>query len=501
MQPLISMIRTAQANMTPVRQRTQYSCVPTSLAMCLNALGHNCSEDEVNAVMGARPMKGATWEQVLATAQHYGCRATLTMPSTVWQLKEWTDRGIPVMIAWNPEGREWSHASAVFHVDEDGNVHVADPNIPDPDEVVRVVSKGDFYKKWYEKWPNYLVRRPACAIEREITQEGRQVMASMGEREMVASELARQWGPTLSRTARRDMKLLTDHQKKWEATKAEFDKELVKGLESFKEVEADAKVGNVMVNFGPVFGVRYLSLSFSTGGSTVPAEKFPPFFYLSYFPSFGGVKDWPFLPIKDIERDMRSVVQKILGKRFSAFGKAKPYAGGSAAPGRGVIVEIPEELLENAWKNLPSAGKPLGKAIADLLRSYQKRYQAAKESTIADLEEELKDLQEDVEYHQKILDAGGEDEKDLSWNKSLLNSLEIDILRLEEQLGGLRKMAKKKKDSHPWRDPNSAARAKGEGSRGGPHKNRERDLEKGRSRKPKHKNKQDWQQHLSSNWD
>lgn len=170
--------KAAKAGVLPVRQRTQYSCMAASAMMCLRALGHHCDEDEVNKVMGATPMKGAAWEQALATAQHYGCRATLTSPATVAQLKEWTDRGIPVMIAWNPEGREWSHASVVFDVDEDGNVHVADPNIPNPEETVRIVPKGEFYKKWYEKWPRYLVRRPAMAIEREITSDGRQVMAS-----------------------------------------------------------------------------------------------------------------------------------------------------------------------------------------------------------------------------------------------------------------------------------------------------------------------------------
>ena len=170
--------KTAKADLTPVRQRTQYTCMSTSMMMCLRALGHECDEDEVNKVMGARPMKGAAWEQALACAQHYGCRATLTSPSTVKQLKEWTDAGKPVMIAWNPEGREWSHASVVFDVDDDLNVYVADPNIPDPDETVRVVPKGEFYKKWYEKWPNYLVRRPAMMIDREITADGRQVMAS-----------------------------------------------------------------------------------------------------------------------------------------------------------------------------------------------------------------------------------------------------------------------------------------------------------------------------------
>ena len=170
------LFRVAKANVEPVRQRTQYSCMAASMTMCLKALGYDSlDEDQVNRVMGAQPMKGAAWEQALACAQHYGCRATLTMPATVEQLKRWTDAGVPVMIAWNPEGRPWSHASVVFDVDDDLNVYVADPNIPNPKETVRIVSEAEFYGKWYEKFPDYLVRRPACAIEREITLDGKQV--------------------------------------------------------------------------------------------------------------------------------------------------------------------------------------------------------------------------------------------------------------------------------------------------------------------------------------
>ena len=173
---------TAKADVIPVRQPNQYACVTTSLAMALRALGvpeDECSVERVNKVVGAMPLQGAAWEPMLAAANHYGMRATLTLPSTVRQLKQWTDAGIPVVIAWNPEGREWSHASLVFDVDDDLNVYIADPNIPDPEETVRVVPKAEFYSKWYEKSPQgFLIRRPACAIEREITPEGRQVMAS-----------------------------------------------------------------------------------------------------------------------------------------------------------------------------------------------------------------------------------------------------------------------------------------------------------------------------------
>jgi hypothetical protein len=151
------------------------------MMMALKANGIDTDEDTVNRVMGAQPMQGASWENAIACAQHYGMRVHLICPATLRQVKEFTDRGTPVMIAWNPEGREWSHASVIFDVEEDLTVHIADPNIPDPDETVRIVSKDDFYHKWFEKWPHYLVRRTAMAIEREITPEGRQMVASLSQ--------------------------------------------------------------------------------------------------------------------------------------------------------------------------------------------------------------------------------------------------------------------------------------------------------------------------------
>lgn len=169
------MYKIAQVSLEPVRQVDQFSCVAASLYMCLKALEVECSLKEVSKVMGVKPMVGASWEDAMAAAQHYGMRATLTMPSTIGQLKEWTDAGVPVIIGWNPEGRPWSHASVVFDVKEDGSVYVADPNIPDPEETVRVVPRKDFYKKWAEKAHKYLIRRPALAIEREITENGRQI--------------------------------------------------------------------------------------------------------------------------------------------------------------------------------------------------------------------------------------------------------------------------------------------------------------------------------------
>ena len=172
--------KTAKAPVEPIRQTSQYNCMSASMSMCLKALGvspEECTTDLVNRVMGARPMTGASWEDAIACAQHYGMRVHLICPATLSQVKEWTDRGIPVMIAWNPEGRPWSHASVVFDVAGD-RVHVADPNIPDPAQTVRIVPVEEFYKKWSENRGDYLVRRTALAVMREITPDGKQVVAS-----------------------------------------------------------------------------------------------------------------------------------------------------------------------------------------------------------------------------------------------------------------------------------------------------------------------------------
>lgn len=174
----------ARADVAHIRQTTQFTCCAASIAAALKAHGKDVTEDQVNQVLGAAPMAGATWEAMLATVQYFGLRGSLVVPSTPRMLKEWTDQGLPVLIAWNPENRPWSHASVVFDVVEgaDGilQIHVMDPNIPNPSRHVRVLNEDEFCPKWGEKVSDTLiVRRPAMVVEREVTAEGRQVRASV----------------------------------------------------------------------------------------------------------------------------------------------------------------------------------------------------------------------------------------------------------------------------------------------------------------------------------
>ena len=175
------MRRISKVDIQPLRQRSQFTCVSASTCMALNALGVVCDEDSVNKILGAHSGRGASWEQALACIQYFGCRGTLVTPSTLAQVKSWTDAGKPVLIGWNPYGREWAHASVVYHVEgEEGNqtVHVADPNLPNPNKTTVAMSEDDFYERWMEPYNGYLIRRPAMMVDREITPQGRQVMAS-----------------------------------------------------------------------------------------------------------------------------------------------------------------------------------------------------------------------------------------------------------------------------------------------------------------------------------
>lgn len=171
----------AQSNVAQIRQETQFTCCAASIASALKAHGKDFSEADVNKVLGASPMHGATWESMLCTVQYFGLRGSLVAPATPRMLKDWTDQGLPILIGWNPEGRPWSHASVVFHVSEEPDglyVHVMDPNIPNPSQTTRVLHEDDFCQKWYEKMSESLIlRRPALVISREVSTDGRQMIA------------------------------------------------------------------------------------------------------------------------------------------------------------------------------------------------------------------------------------------------------------------------------------------------------------------------------------
>jgi len=171
------------ANVSHISQQSQFSCCSASLASCFHALGKNFSEEDIQNVLKSSPMSGASWEGILATVQYLGGRGSLVSPATLCMVKNWTDRGTPVLFSWTFPGKSWSHASVIYDVQEGPKgllVHVMDPNIANPSKTTRIVPEEEFYDLWYEPVGTSMrLRRPAMAIEREVTPDGRQVVASL----------------------------------------------------------------------------------------------------------------------------------------------------------------------------------------------------------------------------------------------------------------------------------------------------------------------------------
>lgn len=167
------MLRKAYADVDPRRQRTQYTCAATSIAMAFHALGRDrITEDVIAPHLLDAEGKGASWESMVGVCQFFGGRATLIAPALLSDVRRATDAGHAVVIAWNPNNRPWSHASVVIHV-TDTHVEVADPNLPNPDQLTRTLTHDEFYALWYEQWNDFLFRRPALIIENEVDPMGR----------------------------------------------------------------------------------------------------------------------------------------------------------------------------------------------------------------------------------------------------------------------------------------------------------------------------------------
>lgn len=167
------MKRISYAEVDPRRQRTQYTCAAASIAMAFHALGRpRVTEDVIAPHLLDAEGKGASWESMVGVCQFFGGRATLIAPALLSDVRRATDAGKAVVIAWNPNNRPWSHASVVIHV-TDTHVEVADPNLPNPDQLTRTLTHDEFYALWYEKWNDFLFRRPALLIENEVDTMGR----------------------------------------------------------------------------------------------------------------------------------------------------------------------------------------------------------------------------------------------------------------------------------------------------------------------------------------
>jgi ABC-type bacteriocin/lantibiotic exporter with double-glycine peptidase domain len=162
----------AKAIVPIIRQQTQFTCSAVSISACLQFFDKPYNEDDVNRVLKCVPKKGASWEEILLCLQYFGMKGELIVPCNFKILKEWTDNGNPAIIGWNPQGRPWSHASVVCDVSKSKGILIMDPNSVNTDKTLKWWSFDDFSDRWYEKSGDFVVRRPALKVSKEVGVNG-----------------------------------------------------------------------------------------------------------------------------------------------------------------------------------------------------------------------------------------------------------------------------------------------------------------------------------------
>ena len=223
----------------------------------------------------------------------------------------------------------------------------------------------------------------------------------------------------------------------WDAVNDAFGRKLASALNSGIAEVSYVSDGSVTLNYGPVFGVRYISMSFAGGGSTPPNPSYPPGFYVNVYLN-ARASDWPGLPVVELEKDLADEALGQSKKFLSGFGKAKVRKGGKNWQ---VGITVSEDVNRD---DLAALGTILGRSLNKVLVDYHKKYESSKKGRIKDLEKQIEDLQEDREgLWEDAAEALKEIDED-PWAASIADKFKqdaygkgIDIIRLQEQLSGI----------------------------------------------------------------
>lgn len=132
-------------NVPHILQSDDSTCGPASLRMVFAYYGLELSEKEIAIACEHTYEMGCQGEDMVCAAEYFGFDVFLKNDSTISEIKQYVDRGIPVIVDWfcgdPPEG----HSSVVIGV-SDTDVYILDPFL----EEMRVVSKADFRRCWFD---------------------------------------------------------------------------------------------------------------------------------------------------------------------------------------------------------------------------------------------------------------------------------------------------------------------------------------------------------------
>jgi hypothetical protein len=206
--------------------------------------------------------------------------------------------------------------------------------------------------------------------------------------------------------------------------------------------------GTITLNYGPVFGVRYISMGIRGGGSTAPNPDYPPEFTVVVdLSSSSRVKAWPGLPVSKMEQEVVEVVSNLAKKELGRIGRAKVRA--SRGKYWSATVSLDPNMSKGLGKDVASAtiqtlGSKIGKAVNRVLVAYQQEYEASREKRIDGLEGEVESTQVRRELMwdkaDSLMVAADTDpyaEDEAEELRSEAYQMGIQIIRLQEQLSGI----------------------------------------------------------------
>lgn len=136
---------TALGQVEPYQQIQQYSCGAAALKAVLQHWGEDHDEPMLIDLIGVDPNRGSTVEQVATAARKLGYQARPHQFGSLAELRAFTSRDIPVIVAVRSFNRpNQGHFVVAVHVDDD-RIEIMDPNTPGN---WRVISPAEMDRRW-----------------------------------------------------------------------------------------------------------------------------------------------------------------------------------------------------------------------------------------------------------------------------------------------------------------------------------------------------------------
>jgi ABC-type bacteriocin/lantibiotic exporter with double-glycine peptidase domain len=127
------------------QQQSRYSCSAAALLAVLKHWGSTYDEPTLTKLIGAKPVFGATAAQVVEAAKRLGFNAEERKFKSIAELKELTDRDIPVMAAILSFMRLGQGHFVVATAVDDRYVQLMDPNSPTN---WRLITHDEMMRRW-----------------------------------------------------------------------------------------------------------------------------------------------------------------------------------------------------------------------------------------------------------------------------------------------------------------------------------------------------------------